>query len=366
MNKSSVTYKSITYKQVREGINIPNDDYGIAAYTLTSARKKAFLENPFLTNYDTPMVVLGCVDDVVGGRAMQYPVLFKAGEDIVSCCSGSSLEVESKFRHMALATDIVLDPITNKRADTIIYSDFSEDGLKVYKALRFHLFAMRKFMQPRNMNFFCQMLGLHGISLRVVSTMANIFVKPTVMLMSLLFGRTKKGFSVEKLDIVPKWVDDIVLNDGHKYMEVHDHRWLQWNLDNMFHEGKRNINSFYAVLGNGIPVAFFMTKERQTSIKVRKIDNIITGKIVEWGIKKGVNLSESDIYKMALKTFSKDIDLVQTFTNDERTIKSLKKLCFFRHKEHYIAFKDLTKQYKDSKDPALWRLRYGYSDSIFN
>lgn len=361
-----IEFQEISFQQVEKGITIPNDLYGIAGYALTPARKKAFLENPFLNNKDVPMIVLGKVDGVVGGRAMQYPDLIKAGNDILSCTSGSSLEVYKDFRHLALGTEIVLNPIVNKRSETLLYADFSEDGVNIYKSLRFKMFSLKKMIQPRKSKFILQMIGFKGFLLKITSFIVDIVLKPIISISNLLFNSNLNDYVIEELKVVPNWVDDIVLNDGHKYMEVHDHRWLQWNLNNMFHENKRNTNSFYSVKKDSEPVGFFMTKERHSSIKKRKIDNILVGTIVEWGVKRNSDLSEGDIFKMALKTFSKDLDIIQVFTNDTLTIKTMNKLCFFHHKKHYIAFKDLTKRYKDSGNPELWRLRFGYSDSIFN
>ena len=364
--KDKITYEIITFKQVNNSYNIDNDDFGIGAYALGKASKKAFLANPFLKSMDIPMLVIGRVDGIVGGRAMQYPVLLKAGSDIVTCCSGSSLEVRKEFRHLNLALDIIMDPITNKRGETLLYADFSNDGLNVYKALRFNMFSLRKWMQPNRIGFLMEMMGVHGFLSKVTSILINPILSIMLKLTKLVFGNVDKSLKIEKVTKVPVWVDDIVLNDGHKYTEVHDHKWLQWNLDNMFHDERENTNSFYIVSKNSEEIGFFMTKERRSSIQSRNIDSILIGKIVEWGTKDEKLLSELELYKLAFSTFSKRVDIIEAYTNEQDTIRGLKRLLFFGHGKHYIAFKDLTKKYKDAKDPNLWRLRFGYSDSIMN
>lgn len=47
-----------------------------------------------------------------------------------------------------------------------------------------------------------------------------------------------------------------MLNDGHKYMEAHDHRWLQWNLDFNFRGLPQDIQSFYIIKELGNPIGF--------------------------------------------------------------------------------------------------------------
>ena len=63
-------------------------------------------------------------------------------------------------------------------------------------------------------------------------------------------------------------------NDGHKYMEVHDHKWLQWNLDYNFCGGINNHQSFYIIKRDGNPVGFFMLKFRHYAEKWRMKDEV--------------------------------------------------------------------------------------------
>jgi hypothetical protein len=157
----------------------------------------------------------------------------------------------------------------------------------------------------------------------------------------------------------------MVLNDGHKYMEVHDHQWLQWNLDNNFKGDKEDVQSFYAVYKGGRPVGFFMTKERYRKEAGGKLKNIILSAIVEWGIDKDCkSLCESTLYKMAFSTFSSKSDIIEIATDDDITCSKMKKWGFIKHGFAHIAFKDRKKECQDAKDIKNWRIRYGYADVI--
>ena len=154
----------------------------------------------------------------------------------------------------------------------------------------------------------------------------------------------------------------MVLNDGHKYMEVHDQKWMQWNLDFNFYNKEGDIQSFYAVYNGDIPVAFFMTKERYRPLAGGKLKNIIIGSIMEWGVSSRTDLCESDIYIMASKTFSKSVDIVEFATTNKDVIKKMKSYSFIPHGFAHIAIKDLKKQFKDVNNIELWRIRFGYAD----
>jgi hypothetical protein len=83
---------------------------------------------------------------------------------------------------------------------------------------------------------------------------------------------------------------------------------------------------------------------------------------MEWGISKESSLTEADLYTMAIKTFSKSVDIIEFATDDINTLRIMKRRGFLPHGYAHIAIKDLKKKYKDSEDMNLWRIRFGYTD----
>ena len=147
-------------------------------------------------------------------------------------------------------------------------------------------------------------------------------------------------------------------------MEAHDHKWLQWNLDCNFRGLPRDIQSFYIIKKGNEPIGFFMTKERFREKAGGALKNVHIGSIVEWGSKDEKKLGESEIYKMALTTFSADVDIIEAATADNDTVKKMKMCGFIPHGFAHIGLKDKKKAYKDASDINLWRVRYGYADVI--
>ena len=93
---------------------------------------------------------------------------------------------------------------------------------------------------------------------------------------------------------------------------------------------------------------------------------MVVGSIVEWGSKDEEALPESDIYELALPTFNSDVYIVDVATTNHQTISKLKKIGFRFANEEHILFKDNSKKHKDANDANLWRLRFGYADTIFS
>lgn len=364
--KHEISVEYYTYKDFKQGFIVSNDPHGVGSYAVTPARHKAFVECPFVNDEDFVMLILARVDGVAAGRGMTFPTLFKAGDEILHGSGGSSLLVADEYRETDVAIEITTCSINRKRTSAVLSADFSKDGINVSRALRHNIFSMDKMMLARNSRFVFENAGFKGGALKMATAITNLFLRPITYLLDYRKPSRLKQYTVKEVSTVPEWVDDIVLNDGHKYMEVHDHRWLQWCLDNKFHDLPQNINRFFIVEKDGNPFGFFMTKERYGGIPVRNISPMLTGTIVEWGSKDEKELTEYDLIRLAIPTFTESIDMIQIASDNKATIKQVKKHGFVHHGIHFIVHKDVAKRFKEAKDQSLWRLRFGYADSIMN
>ena len=83
---------------------------------------------------------------------------------------------------------------------------------------------------------------------------------------------------------------------------------------------------------------------------------------MEWAISPSSELEEGDIYRMAVPTFNKKVDIIEYATDDQKVVRKMKKYGFIPHGFAHIVLKDLAKKYKDIGDMSQWRIRFGYSD----
>jgi len=148
----------------------------------------------------------------------------------------------------------------------------------------------------------------------------------------------QEQFELKREDLVPEWIDAIVLKDGHKYCEVHDHKWFQWNLDNQLTLHNQYKSSFFCIYKEGRPLGFFFTKEKWQGA-IGSLQNVLKGFISEWGSVNEKLLSELDIYILALSTFSNKVELIYVGTPCESTLKGLKKMGFINNGTCNIAVK---------------------------
>lgn len=362
-----VKLRFFNYETYKKGIVVENDDYGIAAWCMEEPLRKLFLSNPHLTDYSKPFLSLAIADGIVAGRGICFPTLIKIDNEFFAAKGGSSLAVEERYWHDAVGMDIVACGLTNVVWDYDLSAGISKMAWPLYKAIRFARLSFPLLWQPRHSSFLVKKMGLKGFPMKAVSFCADLVLRPFIAVCNLRSKCLSRRFVVEELATVPDWVDSIVLDDGHKYMEVHDHRWMQWVLENRFSSNPRDSQHFFAIFAKDDrrPLGFFMTKERNKSLPEHHIDNVCFGSVIEWGTVDEGLLNEAQINKIALSHFSKSVDIAEIATADDAVLKRLKRLGFVRHGDATIVFKDHTKVHKDANDISLWRVRLGYADTPF-
>ena len=155
-----------TYKELKEGLDLGRDDYGIAAMCSKPLRD-AFSNNPYLSDFDFPFLYLGRCDGVAAGIAMWFPTKVKIGDTIVQSTGGSTLEVYKDYRKYEIGADIMMYPIMTKGFNFLLYAGISEDALKIYKKIKFTVFEYPRAMRVCNSRSILESKGISGIFLNL-------------------------------------------------------------------------------------------------------------------------------------------------------------------------------------------------------
>ena len=346
----------VTYKELREGgFTLPDGRPGLAASGISPAMAEALAACPFVQD-DTVAAYLVLSDGAVVGKEVYFTTRIKLGDEILDAESASSLSVAPAYRQLAVGADIVM--ATFLRSRLFIGAGVSEMALPLDRKLKFHILEFPRLMQLRN--------AKPLLAARHLSWLGGVANLPLGWFHKLILrkaGRLARKYRIEQVSTVPGWVDDIVLQDGHKYAECHDHKWLQWNLDHRFNDHPRSRQAFFCVFQDAEPLGFYMLKERFKE-KAGGLENVLVGSLVEWGSRDEGRLTESDLLLLSLRDFSPGVDIVETATADENAARSVRKYGFIPHGKANIVFKDRTKKYADAADMGQWRVRFGCGDVI--
>lgn len=355
----------ITYQQLKDNdyLSEYNDKYGLAAFIDDNVRN-TFLSNPN-NNDDSKTVILFAVDngDIVG-RSIIYATIVKNHNKTIETQSFGSIEVDNSQRGKGIGTQIARFSLNNNEYPIFICSLLSPQCLSLMRKPENDctIFNFPEYIKVINTESAFACRGINGLPLKLMKTLGNIILGILDIPNKIKLKKIKKNYIVKKEYIIPEWAGEMCLNDGHKYAEYHDTKWLQWCLDHNLSGHKDDNQSFFAIYDKeNNPVGFFMTKERRR-LDIEKC-KMINGTLCEWAsIDK--NLSETDINLLALETFSKDCYRILTVTDNPQTEKSLHSMGYIKNGYMQMGFKDKLNQFPDMKDMSLWRIRFGCCNSI--
>ena len=364
---TSYTYKRITYQELKDGTYknayIPQDEKFPVTSHLTSSFRDALIACP--NNKDDSKTFMHLYVDEEGkevGRTIRFGTRIKAGDKVYEAGSGCGFEVVEECRKDGVGADLIMISLNSNEYDFLLAAGLTLMSFPLHRQLKYHLFEVQQYYKVRHVKYVmkpCE--GLKGWLSKMKKT---IVLKLKDVPNHIEYFRLKKNYVIKKETIVPEWVSEMVANDGHQYMEVHDREWFQWNLDYNTYGYNEDIQSFYSIHDRGNkPLGFFMTKERIIK-KPGRNHGFIIGTVVEWESIDKNALSEVDINLLAMHSFSKRIDVIFTLACESGTASQLMKMGFKERASFKAGIKDKKKQFDNIGDQNLWRLRYGMTNMI--
>ena len=361
----NVTLKSISYGQLKKNKwQTDNDIYGIAAFVDDNVRY-AFLDCPNNQNEDKTAILLAVEDGIVVGRHLLYGTrIMDRGKDEIIAQSSGSTEVHVSQRGKGIGTKINKWTLDNEEAPVYLCSLLSSSCLSLMKKKENDctIFDFPRFVKIVNTEpVFIRKIKSHTLQ-KMGKSMGNGLIRLLDIPNKIRLLKLKKTYKILQLEQVPDWAGEMCLNDGHKYAEYHDSKWLQWCLTHNLSGRPEDIQRFFAVYKMEKPVGFFFTKERMCKDNGNDKE-FLYGTVCEWAtIDDG--LSEADLNLLATETFSRKCFHILTVTDNPATIKHLRHFGFLPHSSMQMGFKDKLHQYPDMSDQSLWRIRYGCCNSI--
>lgn len=363
----------ISYGELKnETYDVQNDTYGILSGYLIEPLVKALLDNPNYDNDDKSVLNILTYKNQIVGRHMLMPTLLQLDHKTILVQTGGGNEIHENFQRRGFGSLIVNDTVRNSEYPIYIGQLYSSGATAIYQKMNVQLFELplfNKFKRSRSLvavHFDKIPILKNSVILRaVVSFIGDCYLKccdiPNIRKCATL----RKRYVVKRELIVPEWIDQMTMNDGHKYMEVHNQKWLQWNLDNVFSNNIGDQNFYYSVYDKtGKPAGFFMTKERYEENKNGLFKNLIRGTVVEWGSRDETELSEIDLNLLAFSTFSSNVDKVNTVISTKGTRKRMEQLGYEYRGMYRMSLKCDDSCPNDIINQDLWRIRYGGCNTI--
>lgn len=361
----NIVLQRITYKDLRDQTWVSAvDNYGMVTEYLTSSVRSTLLANPNLDDERKSAINIIVCDGIIAGRNMLMPTKLKINDEIIMAQTGGSYEIAEQLRGHGLGTMAFRDSIMNSDYDPYIGQLYSTTAADIVRKLGLIIFELPSYYKLCSSRSVLEAKRLRGFPLKLGTSIIDALLRLVNIPNTFRLKKLKTLYQVKKENIIPIWIDDLTLRDGHAFMEVHDHRWLQWCLDNKFTEEPNDKQSFYSVYDSqGNPKGFFMTKVRFERSQ-GKYKNIIRGTIVEWGSYNEKELSEIDLNLLAIDSFGSQVDNIITVLSNISDQKSMKKIGFIRHGSYQMSIKPGELNQDGISDQSKWRIRYGGCNTI--
>ncbi len=339
------------------------DKYSLNSF-INEDLRATILQCPTKCDNHKTTLLLTLDGDIVVARMLLFGTKIKVDNSFVISQSMGSIEVCKEYRGRGIGSRMRDYCLYNDEYPFYLFSLLSPSFLSIMrkKEKSCTIFDFPEYVKVINSEAAFACRGFVGLPLNVLKTLTNALIKTLDVPNKIRLKYLKRYYTINQLHDVPEWAGKMCLNDGHKYAEYHDTKWLQWCLDHNLSGHREDIQKFYAIYDRGNrPIGFFLTKER------RRLDitncRMINGTVCEWATIDD-NLSEADINLLSLETFSKDCYRVLTVTNNKRTEKKLRHYGFIKHGYMQMGFRDKSSEFSDINDINLWRIRFGCCNSI--
>ncbi len=363
---SLINIERISYGQLVNGeFEYTGDEYKILSGYLTEAVVRALLSNPNYSDSSKSVLNLIICDGAIVGRTMMMPTKIKSGNDYMIAQTVGGIEISKDFRGKGFGKMIVQDTWQNSEYPLCIGQLYSSGASSIIRKLGITVFEKPLYVKMCRTRSLLISKGITGFKFKIQELIGDFLFKLNDLPNKIKLRRLKKKYSIKKDIYVPTWTESMTLFDGHKYCEVHNRDWLQWNLDNRFTENQNDSNAFYGVYDmSGSPCGFFMTKVRYEENKEGVYKNIIRGTIVEWGSFDERVLTEVDLNRLAVSTFSSKVDKINTVISTIGIDCEIKKMGFEYRGMFQMSFQGDNNVEKDVYEQDKWRIRYGGANTI--
>lgn len=337
----------------------------IDLWHLTELVLRALLSNPSYTDPAKSAMNLILCNGVIVGRFMMMQTRIKSGYAVFTAQRGGGIEISKNLRGVGLGRIIMDDTFRNCEYPVCTGQLYSSGAIAIVRKLGLTTFGKPLYVKLCRKRSVLAAEGLSGEEFRMHEQMGDLRLKEADEPVRQKLAALKQKYVFRKETDVPAWTEQMTLCDGHRFTEVHDRAWLQWNLDHCFTKNSDDRNDFYAVYDlNGQPCGFFMTKERFEENPDGFFKNLVCGTVVEWGSFDENVLTEADLNRMAISTFSSNVDKINTVLSTEKLDAEMQAMGF-----EYRGMYQMSLKVDDTTDSGIldqnnWRILYGGANTI--
>ena len=342
------------------------DDFGVVA--LTTDKRRAFSNNPYITDCKMHCQSIGVLDGLAIGCEMHFPLYWMAHGALYRVLCGSTTFVAKEYRKTELGLQLKEFRKQVCPSEITCGAGVSQMMLRILRYWKETVFLIPRIIMLFKSRAVVDM-KLHGMLAKIVSTCVDLGLTVYWVLIRFMCWYKLRAYDFEKVDAsnedVIRQVADLISSDPHPFAELHDDRWLKWHMTESF--TKDGAMELTTVRHKGKLVAFYMTKKRfHEQASSRGFRNVWLGSITEWQVVHGSESVLPWILLNAACAFKGAVDAVEIVAEDGKLLSFLRRLGWQHVGESNFTFHIYDgplKENKDILDCTNWRLRPAMGDA---
>ena len=290
--------------------------------------RRAVEHNPYAASGDCIAKIAGYCDGNEAGHEYVFPLRIKSVKGAFDVLSGSGLCVDAKYRRSGLGMDLPELRWQKSPSKIALGASLSQMALPVHQLLDYVVFLL-----PRNIMLWRSRAlvetKVKGFAAKCVSALVDVVIFFYSLALRVVRSCKLAGIKIEEVspndESLLDNVSSLIAEDSASFAEVHDARWLKWQMTESF--SKDGPLRLFVARRKGAVIGFYMTKRRfHEQASHRGFKNVWLGSVVEWQVKSGFeNKLGWLLIDATLRLKKSGMDAVEIPTAD----KGLNR--FFRH-----------------------------------
>ena len=248
----------------------------------------ALKANPFAAKDDIVQLV-GVYDNELAGGEVVFPQEIYAQGQCHRALIGAELWVDPCKRKSKLGLRLPEEMWHSSQAKIGIAGGTSQKALPVYEFLGYSVFLMPRYVMLWRSRALIEM-RLKGWLAKLVARLIDCGICAYSAMLWVVCKMVLHNYRIEEVDSADEKgleeVASLIADDSAPYSEVHDARWLKWNMTESF--SKDGPMRMVAMREVDELIGFYMVKRRfHKQASHRGFKDVWLGSVVEWQVKKG-------------------------------------------------------------------------------
>lgn len=368
VKKEPVRIEVITQAMLRAGPHAWSDPAGIS--TLTPEKRQTLLDNPMVTDDQSPVQLLGVRGGEVIGRLDLLHGRIRVDGEEVPIAWGSEWYVPAEHRSSLVGVSLILKQ--SQIAPNIGANGISQVAVEVYKKLKWIDLPMPRWILLRRSRSVVERYAGKGPHSTIAAVLIDIGLWFHKGLLKLLWGGLARRWKQERVDRFPADLEPL-LAKAQDPAPVSCHRsasWLNWLMSHSFKTDSRNANLMHLVrASDGRCVGYTVSKVRFFNVAThRGFKDVLLGAVQEFAAFDPA-ITEAELVKLAVLALDRHgVDAIEVCLDDAQIGQSLKKIGFMRVGSMHMMFKGSNKSPLSRPElcqPSSWRTRPIDGDNFF-